>query len=70
MFNRTIQLNVVKKRNKDSDSENPERVLNDEKIMDMVGEVVTGTARVVLKVAASYIAMDTARKVVVNRLSK
>lgn len=69
MFKRTIEFNVVKKRNKD------EAVSDDvdytaEDYLAMGKKVFDGTSMKIMKMVAAYVALDTARKVVVNRLSK
>lgn len=71
MFNRTIEMNVVKKRKKDTDDPMPrEPKLNGARVLDLVRPSLDGFGRTAIKIMACYIAMDTARKVVVNRLSK
>lgn len=70
MFNRTIEMNVVKKRKKRDDQPIPEPRFDERKVSNIVKPSLDGIGMTVMKIMAAYIALDTARKIAVNRLSK
>lgn len=70
MFNRTVELKLVKKSKKNADQADTEQELDESKILNIMRTGVAGTGMVAVQVLACYMALDTARKVVVNRLSK
>lgn len=69
MFNRTIQLNVVKKSKKD-ETASDEHELTIQDYSAAARKILDGGTMRVMKMVTAYIALDTARKIVVNRLSK
>lgn len=70
MFNRTIQLDVVKK-NVKGDAANQETG-NGDISAHIASAVVAGKqiSDLTLKVVGTYMVLDTIRKIAVNRLSK
>jgi len=69
MFNRTVQLDVVKKtrKNETQDQEDPVEKYNR---LVYISAAVNNTIFQVTKVVAAYMVLDATRKIVVNRLSK
>ena len=70
MFNRTIQLDVVKKVKKNRNQELEEAGYNAYEIADMVNQTAYNACFLAVKVIGSYMIFDTIRKIAVNRLSK
>lgn len=69
MFKRTIELNVVKKSKKAADvSDEHEPTAED--YLAMGRKIFDGGSMRIMKMVAAYVALDTTRKIVVNRLSK
>jgi hypothetical protein len=69
MFNRQIEMRLVKKSKKNADEASTPEV-SAEDINNILEDVITGTGRVIVQVAASLMLVDTVRKIVINRLSK
>lgn len=69
MFNRTIEARIVKKSKKNADISD-ENDFTAEDYFAMGRKIFEGGSMRVMKMVAAYVALDTARKVVVNRLSK
>lgn len=70
MFNRTIQLDVVKKSKKVHDTAPEDAGYNAEEIAQMANDSAYNLAFLAVKVMGSYMLFDTVRKIAVNRLSK
>lgn len=69
MFNRTIGLRVVKTHAEPEPT--PEEVqASMEELFDIVGQLAHNAGRGIIKLVVGYIALDTARKVVIGRYGK
>lgn len=69
MFNRMVEVKLVKKGKKvDDSSDEPEPTAED--YLLVARKVFDGGSMRIMKMVATYVALDTARKIVVNRLSK
>jgi hypothetical protein len=68
MFNRTIQLDVVKKNKKEiNELVSEENAINQVAIADVV---FANASRQFALLVGTYLILDTVRKIAVNRLSK
>lgn len=67
--NRTIELSVGKK-SKKGETSTDERELTIEDYSAAARKFFDGSSVRIMKMVATYVALDTARKIVVNRLSK
>jgi len=68
MFNRTVQLDFVKKPRKDEQDTDKEQSDYDRAII--IGAAVSTVFSKITNLVAAYVVLDTTRKIVVNRLSK
>lgn len=69
MFKRTIELNVVKK-SKKSETDSNEHELTIQDYSAAARKILNGGSVRIMKMVAAYVALDTARKIAVSRLSK
>jgi hypothetical protein len=70
MFNRMVEVKLVKKAKKGDGDPTDERELTAEDYLTMSRKIFDGGSMRIMKMVAGYVALDTARKIVVNRLSK
>lgn len=70
MFKRQIQIALVKGSRKRDETSVDEPQMSEEDVLEMIKTVVTGVGFVTLELMVSYMALDTMRKIAVNRLSK
>lgn len=69
MFKRELKIDLVKPTKKETIT-SPEETLSAEDYVNVTSDIVRGVTAGVVFTVASYMACDTARKILVNRLSK
>jgi hypothetical protein len=70
MFKRQIRIDMVKAPRKDEQPVNEEEAVTFEERVLYLGALANNTIRQVTILAVGYVAVDTIRKIAVNRLSK
>lgn len=68
MFKRQIQISMVKRPKAEDSVDEPS--ITPEDVVAVAKTIVVGTGFVALELMASYMALDTVRKIAINRLSK
>lgn len=70
MFNRTIEVGLVKKSKKNREDAMEEAGYSAEEITERVDQTANTLCFLTITVVGSYMLFDTVRKIAVNRLSK
>lgn len=68
MFGLTTETRIVKKNKKTDETANVP--MTQDEIVDTARRIVVGTGSIVAECVGVYMILDTARKILINRLSK